>query len=135
MKWADWGTALAAIENPALVAYYRQQLEANRESYLRKRILHYRLDGKRRWFVTARRTKAYAWQHGRFDGDVDFWRGGMSTPDDVKPVKDSQRLRFFLTTEDDFRFFHEAATKKLTAVEWTSAASEEEMDDTESEDQ
>ena len=135
VKWADWDTALGAVENPALVAYFQQQLQANRECYLRKRILHYRLDGKRRWFVAARRAKAYVWQHGRFDGDVDFWRGGMSTPDDVKPVKNNQRLRFFLTTEDDFHFFHNSVTEKLESTEWVESASEEEMDDAEAEDE
>lgn len=135
VKWADWDAALGAVENPALVAYFQQQLQANRERYLRKRILHYRLDGKRRWFVAARRAKAYVWQHGRFEGDVDFWRRGMSTPDDVKPVKNNQRLRFFLTTEDDFRCFHEAVTEKLKSVEWTESASEEEIDDAEAEDE
>ena len=35
VKWVDWDTALAGIENLAVVGYSRQQLEANRESYLR----------------------------------------------------------------------------------------------------
>ena len=94
VKWVDWDTALAIVGNPALVNYFQQQLTESREAYLRKRILHYRLDGKRRWFVAARRAKAYVWQQGRFEGDVDFWRQRVSTPDDVKPVKDSQRLTF-----------------------------------------
>ena len=135
LKWADWDTALGVVENSALVAYFQQQLQENRESYLLKRILHYRLDGKRRWFVAARKAKAYVWQQGRFDGDVDFWRESMSTPDDVKPVKDNQRLRFFLTTEEDFRFFDEAVTEKLKSVEWAENGIEEEIDDTESEDE
>ena len=134
VQWADWDAALGVVENSALVDYFQQQLQANRESYLLKRILHYRPDGKRRWFVAARKAKAYVWQQGRFEGDVDFWRGGMSTPDDVKPVKNNQRLRFFLTTEDDFRFFHEAVTGKLKSVEWVESGAEEEVDDTESED-
>ena len=59
----------------------------------------------------------------------------MSTPDDVKPVKEKQRLRFFLTTEDDFRFFHESVTEKLKNTEWAESASAEDLDDTEPEDQ
>ena len=31
IKWADWGVALAAVDNPALVKYYREQLDQNRE--------------------------------------------------------------------------------------------------------
>jgi hypothetical protein len=131
LKWADWDTALAIVGNPALVSYFQQQLKGNREAYLRKRILHFRLDGKRRWFVAARRAKAYVWQHGRFEGDVDFWRERVSKPDDVKPVKDGQRLRFFIATEDDFRRFHQAATDELTSAEWAETALEDEIDDAE----
>jgi hypothetical protein len=131
LKWADWDTALGIVGNPALVTYFQQQLKESREAYLRKRILHYRLDGKRRWFVSARRAKAYVWQQGRFEGDVDFWRARVSKPDDVKPVKDSQRLRFFIATEDDFRRFHQAVTEELTSVEWTESALEDEIDDAE----
>lgn len=131
LKWADWDTALSIVGNPALVSYFQQQIKESREAYLRKRILHYRLEGKRRWFVAARRTKAYVWQQGRFEGDVDFWRARVSNPDDVKPVKDSQRLRFFIATEDDFRRFHQAVTDELTCVAWAESAFEDEIDDVE----
>ena len=59
----------------------------------------------------------------------------MSTPDDVKPVKNNQRLRFFITTEDDFRRFHQAVTKELISVEWAESAFEDEIDDAEVGDQ
>lgn len=124
IRWADWDVALAAVENPTLVSYYRQQLDANRENYLRKRILHFRLDGKRRWFMAARKAKAYVWQHGRFDGDIEFWRKGISVPDEVKPVKEGTCLSFFVSTEDDFCYFHQAATKDLQKSEWFDVAPE-----------
>ena len=41
---------------------------------------------------------------------VEFWRQRVSKPDDVKPVKNNQRLRFFIATDDDFRRFHQAVT-------------------------
>ena len=63
---------------------------ASRESYLRKRILLYRVAGKRRWFVTARKKYAYTWQRGRFDGDVEFWKQGVSESGDVKPVRNGK---------------------------------------------
>ena len=53
----------------------------------------------------------------------------------MKPVKENQRLRFFLTTDDDFRFFHEAVTEKLKSVEWAENRTEEDLDDTEPEGQ
>ena len=124
-KWPDWNSALAKVGNAALVAYYKEELEAGREHYLRKRYLRYRIAGKRRWFIAARRQRAYVWQHGRFDGDLDFWRSGLSQPDQVKPVKDDRCLSFPLTTEPDFSFFRFAATQKLMNAKWTEASGDE----------
>jgi hypothetical protein len=135
LKWGDWDTALSIVGNPALVSYFQQQLKENREAYLRKRILHYRLEGKRRWFVSAGRAKAYVWQQGRFDGDLEFWRQRVSKPDDVKPVKNNQRLRFFIATDDDFRRFHQAVTNELASVVWNESALEDEIDEVEVVDQ
>ncbi len=129
IKWADWETALESVTNPAVASYYQQQLEGNRENYLRKRILHYRIDGKRRWFVAARKAKAYVWQHGRFDGDIEFWQRGLTESEDVKPVKRNQCLSFFLATSDDFHFFHQAATEKLKATDWLGGSPEDELDE------
>lgn len=117
------------MENPELVTYYNEELAANRECYLRKRILHYRIEGKRRWFVAARKAKAYVWQNGRFDGDIEFWKKGVSVPDEVKPVKDAKCLSFLLATKGDFQFFHQAATKELQKTDWLDAAPEEDMEE------
>jgi hypothetical protein len=65
-RWASWEPALDAIENAAVTSLFRSEVAAGRESYLRKRILYYRIDGKRRFSVAARRKNAYVWQHGRF---------------------------------------------------------------------
>jgi len=128
VKWTDWETALAAVDNKAMASYFGQELDAERESHLRRRILHYRLDGHRRWFLTARKDRAYVWQNGRFADDVDFWSKGLSQPSDVGPVKDETCLRFILSTADDFKFFHDAATGKLKSVEWIEGSGEEEED-------
>jgi hypothetical protein len=127
-KWADWDTALSNVTNAAVVAFYKKELAADQENYLPKRYLQYRIAGKRRWFVAARRLGAYVWQHGRFDGDVDFWLSGLSQPDQVTPVKDGQCLSFFLSTDEDFQCFRQAATKKLQDAKWTETASEDESD-------
>lgn len=126
-KWPDWETALSGVSNKALVSFFRQELVANEESYLRKRILRYRIDGRRRWFVAARKKNAYVWQHRRFDGDVEFWRKGMSDPDTVKPVKEGACLRLFLTTPDDFRFFHDAVKSNLLTAKWLDGLPEDDM--------
>ena len=73
LKWADWDAALAPIENPAIVNFFSQELAAGRDSYLRKRILRYRLGGKRRLWIAARKKAAYVWQTGRFENDAQFW--------------------------------------------------------------
>jgi hypothetical protein len=131
VKWANWDTALADIENAALVKYYKEQLAAQRDSYLRKRILHYVIDGKRRWFAAARQARSYVWQSGRFDGDIEFWQKGLSDSTCVKPVKEETCLRFFLATTEDFKFFHQAATEKLLTTAWMLGSPEEGLDEAE----
>ena len=106
------------IANADLVAFYKRELETNQESYLRKRILRYRIDGKRRWFVAARKARAYVWQHGRFEGDVESWEKGLGTADEVKPVKDAACLRLFLYSAEDFRFFKGSVSNSLVGAKW-----------------
>lgn len=128
-KWPDWETALLGVTNEALVSFFQQELAANEESYLRKRILRYRVDGKRRWFIAARNKNAYVWQHGRFDGDVEFWQKGISDPEVVKPVKEGECLRLFLTTEDDFRYLRDAVKSKLLNINWLDGPPEENVEE------
>lgn len=128
-KWSDWDAALSAITNTAVTSYFKQEIAANRESYLRKRILRYRVAGKRRWFLAARNKNAYVWQEGRFEGDIEFWRQRLSKSDDVEPVKRGECLRLFLNTADDFQSFHDAATEKLQSSEWLDVAPEEELEE------
>jgi hypothetical protein len=119
IKWSDWTAALAEVSNAALVEFFQSELSENRESYLRKRILHYRIDGKRRWFVAARQTRAYVWQHGRFENDIEYWKQGLSEQATVKPVKRGRCLSFFLETRDDFQFLHEATSSGLLKTVWS----------------
>lgn len=128
-KWSDWDTALANIANPDAVDFYKQRLADNHESYLRKRILRYRCNGKRRWFMAARQKLAYLWQEGRFDQDIDYWRGKISQADSVQPVKDGKCLRMFLDTAADFAAFHNAATEELQSVSWLDVRDEQSPDE------
>ncbi|WP_417737038.1 hypothetical protein [Rosistilla oblonga] len=118
LKWSNWEQALENVANSDLATFYKQELEADQESYLRKRILRYRLSGKRRWFVAARKERAYVWQHGRFEGDIDFWKNGLTKPDEVKPVKDEACLRLFLHSAEDFRFFKDSVASGLASKTW-----------------
>jgi hypothetical protein len=120
-KWANWDAALDAIDNQALVEFYRRELSANQENYLRKRTLYYRISGKRRFSVAARRDSAYVWQHGRFKDDVGFWTNRIDSHADVEPVKQDTRLRFYLTSEADFARFLEAVRGDLQTVDFSDA--------------
>lgn len=128
-KWSDWESALANIVNQNVVDFYRQRLEENHESYLKKRILRYRAGGKRRWFMAARRKLAYLWQEGRFEGDIEFWQGKISQPDSVQPVKDGKCLRLFLETSSDFSAFHDAATTEFQSTSWLEVRDERSPDE------
>lgn len=129
VQWPDWKTALAGVTNSAVTLYFGQEIAVNRDSYLRKRILRYRVAGKRRWFLAARNKNAYLWQQGRFEGDIEFWQKGLSSPDDVKPVKSGQCLRLFLYTPVDFEFFHSAANGQLQTAEWHEGVPEGGIDE------
>jgi len=131
IPWRDWEQALADLSNSAIADYYNSQLQKGRESYLRRRALIYRIEGKRRWFLQARDDRAYCWQEGRFKGDIDFWSKRLGDANSLKAVKRGSALRFFLSTADDFNAFDKAVNQELLGVEWTqepvaAAMSEEE---------
>ena len=65
----------------------------------------YRLDGKRRFFVRARKQKAYIWQRGRFADDLSFWKKKLSSELEIEPVDDSKCLRFYIAADDDSQRF------------------------------
>jgi len=119
MRWGDWESALSDITNEALAAFFRQELAAGCDSYLRKRCLRYHAAGRRRWHVDARKTCAYVWQTGRFVGDVEFRQDRLSTQDIVQAVKRNTRLRFWLHSEEDFEAFRSAIAREILSVEWT----------------
>lgn len=124
MRWGDWESALSDITNEALAAFFRQELAAGCDSYLRKRCLRYHDAGRRRWHVDARKTCAYVWQTGRFVGDVEFWQDRLSTPDIVQAVKRNTCLRFWLHTAEDFEAFRSAIAREILSVEWTLESSD-----------
>ncbi len=121
-KWPNWQAALSDVANTAVVAYFDKQIQTKRESHLPTRELYFRQeggDGKRHWFPSVRNKNAYVWQRGRFEGDIKFWQGGLSQPNDVQPVDQETCLRFYLSTDMDFAFFHNAVTVKLQSVQWS----------------
>ncbi|MFO7956075.1 MAG: hypothetical protein R6X33_03130 [Candidatus Brocadiia bacterium] len=117
-RWPDWEAVFDITENSAVEEFFRQELQAGRENYLRQRVLRYRVEGKRRLNVHARRKKAYVWQNGRFPGDEEFWSERLGEGADTEPVKDGQSLRFYLSSEADFQRFKEAVEEELGGVEF-----------------
>jgi hypothetical protein len=124
VTWADWDEALKSLENPEVVSFFKRAIADGAEAYLRKRSVRFRVGGKRRWSVSARKSHAYSWQHGRFEGDVEYWKGGLSDASDVKQVENGQCLSFLLTTKDDYDFFRKSAST-LQPASWSNPDREE----------
>lgn len=112
-KWSNWEAAIAQILNPDEVAFYQSRLKNGQEFNLNKRTLVYRIGDKRRFSLYGRKKLAYAWQRGRFEGDLEHWKSGLSSPELVKPVKRNRCLSFTLVTSSDFTFFQETFEKLL----------------------
>jgi hypothetical protein len=119
-RWADWDAALKAIDNEAVVSFYRTELEAKQYDYLRRRMLRYSVDDKRRLSVIARRKFAYVWQTGRFANDETFWTKRLGRQIDLQPVKDARSLRFYLRSKKDFERFAAVVKGDLQKVEFLS---------------
>jgi len=117
-RYADWDQALAEVTNKAVADFFKSELAAGRENYLRKRILRFRFDGKRRFFTSMRHDRVYVWQSARFKDDIDFWTKKIGTHIDIKPVKDQMALRFFLKSEHDFAKFADAIENDIPKVEF-----------------
>jgi hypothetical protein len=124
-KWRSWDDALAEIQNPAVVDYFRAELAAKRDSYLRKRVLRYRVNGRRVLNVEARNQNAYCWQLRRFAGDEALWKSVLGESADVEEVKAGRCVRFWLETKDQFAAFLKTVQNQLPTVTWLNVSDEE----------
>ena len=109
--------------------FAKRELDAGRESYLRRRTFHYRIEGKRRWSLLCRKKAAYVWQRGRFDGDEAYWAERLDDKEAIAAVKAGAALRFSLSSEADLEAFTQAAEHELGSVPWTESAFPAEEDD------
>ena len=119
IQWPNWDAALDKVSNQDAVTFYKARLAANQKSRLERRTLIYEIGGKRRLILHCRTKNVYVWQRGRFDGDIDFWRKGLSEKALVKSVKGGHCLSFSLVTRNDLDFFQTAYAGQLQAVPWT----------------
>ncbi len=120
-RWPDWEMALAALGNDTVAAFFRKELAAGREDYLPKRILRYRVNGKRGWAVVAGKEHAYVWQEARFKDDEKYWVKKIGAHAHVQPVKGGRALRFFLTSDRDFEHFLDAVQRDLGQIEFQNS--------------
>ncbi len=119
-RWSDWETALQKIGNTALKAFFLEEVNSGCENNLNRRTLVYRLDGKRRFFVRARKQKAYVWQRGRFADDLSFWKKKLSPELEIEPVDEGKCLRFYLATENDFKSLKGFIARELHNMKFLS---------------
>jgi len=125
-KWSNWDDALKAITNNAVVEFFKRELDTGRENYLKKRILHYRIAGHRRFFLSARQKTAYVWQNRRFPDDEPYWKKKIGEHIGVKPVRETKALRFFLSQAKDFEQFIDAINGDLKSVKFSEGEIETE---------
>lgn len=120
-QWPNWDEALAEIPNTAIVLYFRQRIEEGQDCSLSQRKLFFWESGKRRWSLNVKLSLggfSGASQYGRFVGDIEFWRKGLSQPEQVREVSQGNQLNFRLFSKEDFEFFHKAVTGTLQSYTW-----------------
>ncbi len=105
----------------ALKAFFLAEINSGCENNLNRRTLVYRLNGKRRFFVRARKDKAYVWQRGRFADDLSCWRKKLSPELEIEPVDEGKCLRFYVITEEDSQRFKQCILNELAQIEFSSA--------------
>src|SRR6266849_6451124 len=116
--WADWEEALSDIRNPAILAFFEKEILNGQDCNLEKRYLRYEVEPNQQWFLVARPRDVFALQESRVQGDLEFWRGGLSQPDETKLARNGPCLRFLLSTKEDFRFFLHSWNKELMGLKW-----------------
>lgn len=115
--FSSWDEVLQNVVNSCVKSFFQKELEANVEERLNTRELFYRINGQRRAGACVRRKHAWAWQRGRFEGDIDYWKSKLSEPERLRVFDQGRRLSFDLVTDDDFEAFSESISNKLNAVE------------------
>jgi len=85
-----------------------------------RRALVYRVSGKVRFMVWAKKSWVYVIQRGRFANDEAFWRDHLSTHK-VGFREDAKHLSFALNTGEDYKFFQDTMEQKIAGFHWSSA--------------
>lgn len=131
-NWPDWETALSVIPSIVVRSFFESQIKAGQQNRLRYRQLIWRVRGVQRMYVSARDQNAYVWQHRRFKDDLEFWKSRLGSDAQVSPVEKGRSLRFYLTTEADFKAFVTAMNAHVTNAEFFDPVDDEGKPDIES---
>lgn len=115
-SWANWDAAMARTKNPAAVDFFKQEITAGVECHIEYRGLVYRREGHRAWSIKAGRQRCRVRQHGRFEGDLSFWRRALGGDVEVTPHRGGRSVRFYLSFDEHFERFKQAITHDLASV-------------------
>lgn len=95
-----------------------------------KRALLYRVSGKVRFMLRARRSHVHVIQRGRFADDEKFWREHL-TAHKVGFRRNSNDLGFVLSSREDYKFFQNTMEQKIAEFHWTSSDTDSDEDENE----
>ena len=125
-NWSPSNT-LCNLATVSLKAFFLAELNSGCENNLNRWTLVYRLNGKRRFFVRARKDKAYVWQRGRFADDLSFWKKRLTSELEIEPVDEDKCLRFYIATEEDFQRFKQSIMKEPAQIAFIGSDSLEDI--------
>lgn len=106
------------IETPVVRSFFEERLAAGWDNRPEKGDLRVRYDGQYRFKAVAAKGWARGVQLGRFDGDLEHWREGLSDDSSVHEFSAGRRVVFRLTSRADFDFFDSSVNERLRSVEW-----------------
>ncbi|MFZ0692462.1 MAG: hypothetical protein WAM68_21695, partial [Acidobacteriaceae bacterium] len=85
----------------------------------KRRALLYKIVGRTRFIIRARKSHAHVIQKGRFEGDEQLWKQALST-NKVGFRNGQADLSLQLVNKPDFDFFYKTATADAHSFKWTS---------------
>ena len=117
-----WEQILGGIRNPAVLAFFKAQLDQGVENRPTNQDIAYRDgEGKRRYWAAAYKKFAYVTQQGRFRDDIEFWLRTLGSDSDPKPIFGGTVLRFYLGTTSQFDAFTKFVAETLPTLEFDEA--------------
>lgn len=128
-----WDAVFSKITNPAVVNFFRSEIEAGVANRSDRRRIHYAVEKKRPFRVSAKRNFAGVFQAGRFEDDIQFWKSRLGTNAMVRDVYAKTGLRFRLYDPDDFKRFKEGVGSQGPLVKSRTLADGDEIEDDEAE--